>query len=121
MGITYKIDTEAGVIYSVGEGDVGAADIQNVRNKRAADPLYHSKLDILFDARLATFKFSGDEAQILANQSKQSRPTAKTAIVVDRDNWNHSMIRAYSAWAGKHQFFNDMASAREWLGLPPEE
>ena len=33
MGITYKIDVEAGVMYSVAEGDVGAADIQAHRNR----------------------------------------------------------------------------------------
>ena len=117
MGITYIIDAEAGVIYSVAEGEIGAADIQNIRNDRAADPHYHSKLDHLFDGRLATFSFSGEEAQNLANQSKQIRPTAKTAIVIDQES--QGFLRMYTAWSGENQqIFHDMAPAREWLGLP---
>ena len=120
MGITYRIDVEAGVIYSVAEGEIGAVDIQNIRNDRAAEPLYHSKLDHLFDGRLATFKFSGEEAQSLANQSKQIRPTAKTAIVIDQES--QGFLRMYTAWSGENQqIFHDMASAREWLDLPAKE
>ncbi len=88
MGITYKIDAEARVIYSVAEGEIGAADIQNIRNDRAADPLYHSKLDHLFDGRLATFEFSGEEAQSLATWAKQIRPAAKTGCFpLDSDRY----------------------------------
>ena len=41
MGITYKIDTEAEVLYSVAEGEIRAADISDFRVRFTADPLYH--------------------------------------------------------------------------------
>lgn len=121
MGITYKIDVEFGVIYAFGEGDIGAAEIREVRERIAADALFHSELNSLFDARLATFSFSGEEAQSLANQVKQNRPNAKTSIVINSDKWSQGYIRMYAVWAGDgYKIFYDMEPAREWLGLPPE-
>ena len=65
MGITYKIDAEAGIIYSVAEGDIGVADLRASVNQFMADPLYTPNLQHLFDGRAANFYFSGEEAKIL--------------------------------------------------------
>jgi len=96
MGITYQIDAEAGVILSVAEGEIGVEDFRASVNQFMADPLYTPKLQHLFDGRAAKFLFSGEDAQ--------------------------GYIRMYLGWRdGNHKIFHDMASAREWLGLPPEE
>ena len=120
MGITFKIDVEAGVIYSVGEGEIGAADIRKLREQVRADPLYHPNLSHLFDGRSAQISYSGEEAWAVATWGIKNRPTAKTAVVVDKEALGYA--RMYLGWRGEtNKIFHDMASAREWLGLPPEE
>ena len=119
MGITYKIDVEAGVIFTVAEGKIGTADIQANTSRFIADSLYSPNLPQLFDARLAQLSFSSGEAQSAANSGKQRRPTAITAMVINRES--QGFARMFLGWRGDaHKIFHDMASAREWLGLPPE-
>ena len=67
MGITYQIDAEAGAIFSVAEGDIGAADLRASVNQFMADPLYTTNLQHLFDARSAAFSYSADEVRELAS------------------------------------------------------
>ena len=120
MGITYKIDAEAGVIYTVAEGEIGAAEIQDLRNRYTADPLYNPNFATLFDARSAKFSGSGEEARGLASWARKNRPESKTAIVIDKQF--QGFVRMYLGWVEEtRSIFYDMASAREWLGLPPEE
>ena len=120
MGITYKIDSEAGVIFTVAEGEIGAADIQANITRFTADPLYNPNLAQLFDGLSATLSYSGEEARSLAAWVKEIRPTAKTAVVVDKEALGYA--RMYLGWRGEtNRIFHDMPSAREWLGLPPEE
>ena len=120
MGITYKIDAEAGVIFSVAEGEIGVADIRELRERFTADPLYHPNLASLFDGRSARITYSGDEARSMADWAKQNRPTAKMAFLIDPQS--QGFFRMTVAWGGENRLiFYDMASAREWLGLSPEE
>ena len=120
MGITYKIDAEAGVIYSVAEGEIGAADIRDSRERYTADPLYTPNLTQLHDGRSANFSFSGEDAMHMGNWFRQNRPTAKSAMVIGTRS--QGFARMFVAWGGENLgIFYDIASAREWLGLPPEE
>ena len=119
MGITYKFDVDAGVVLTVAEGEIGAADIKANTIRFTADPLYSPNLPQLFDARSAHLSFSGGEARTAATSGKQLRPTAVTAMVIDKDS--QGFARMYLGWRGDaHKIFHDIASAREWLGLPPE-
>ena len=119
MGITYKIDADAGVIFTFAEGEIGEADLRACVNQIMADPLYTPNLRHLIDGLSAKFQFSGEEARQLASWNKQNRPTAITAFVIDNDAQGY--IRMYLGWRdGDHNIFHDMESAREWLGLPPE-
>ena len=122
MGITYQIDAEAGVIFSFAEGEIGVADFRASVNQFMADPLYTPKLRHLFDARSAAFSYSADEVRELASLNKTSRPGAQTAFVINKESkLTHGLVRMYFVWRdGNHKIFHDMASAREWLGLPPE-
>ena len=120
LGITYKIDAEAGAVFTVAEGKIGMPDIQANHNRYTADPLYTPNFAHLFDGRSAKISFSGEEARNLANWGKQNRPTAKTAIVIDKEalGWARMLV----GWRGEnYKIFHDLASAREWLGLPSED
>lgn len=124
MGITYKIDIKAGVIFSVAEGEIGAAEIRENRDHLVADPMFNPNLNRLFDARLAQFSFSGKEARELTNWSQNNRPNSKLAVLIDKKNQNQGYVRMALGWAADDYsfgLFQDMTSAREWLGLPPEE
>ena len=70
MGITYKIDAEAGIVFAVAEGENGTAEIRDVVERFTADPLYTPKLAHLFDGRSPKFSFSGEEARNLATWAK---------------------------------------------------
>ena len=119
MGITFKIDSEAGVIFSVAEGKIGEADIRDLGKRFTEDPLFHSEFAHLFDGLSATLSFSSEEARTMAASSKKNRPGARTAIVINKEA--QGWARMYQAWRGNtHHIFHNMASAREWLGLPPE-
>ena len=119
MGISYEIDADAGVMFTVADGEIGAADIQANRDRFTADPLYKPNFASLVDARSATISFNGEEAYGLGTWSKRNRPTAKSAIVID--DYSQGFGRMLVAWGVDNQrLFHDMASAREWLGLPPE-
>ena len=120
MGITYKIDVEAGVNFIVAEGEIGAVDLQDALARYTADPLFTPDLALLFDGRLAKISFGGEEARSLAARDKQSRPTAKIAILIDKEA--QGWARMFVGWRGEaSEIFHDMASAREWLGLPSED
>jgi len=121
MGITYKIDAEAGVIFTVAEGEIGAAEIRVNRDRLVADPMYDPNLNRLFDGRSARLSFSGEEARALTNWSKINRPNAKSAVLIDEKSQGY--VRMVLGWAAEDysvRLFHDMESARVWLGLPPE-
>ena len=120
MGISFKIDAKAGIIFSVAEGKNDGADLQGLHTRFAADPLYQPEFPHLFDGRSAKFSFSGREARELGTWGKQNRPTSKTAIVIDKEAQGYA--RMFQGWReGDSHIFYDMGSARNWLGLPPEE
>lgn len=55
----------------------------------------------------------------MADWAKQNRPTAKMAFLIDQESQGY--LRMTVAWGGENKrIFHHMASAREWLGLPPE-
>ena len=122
MGITYKIDLEAGIIYAVGSGNIGAEDIESFRNELISDPRYRPDLLGLVDLRMAQLKFSGDEAQRLASWAAIVKPVKKLAMIVGSDSYGFA--RMYQAWTERGQdlnIFDDINSAREWIGLPCED
>jgi len=119
MGITHNIDPEAGVIFSVAEGEIGAEDIQANMDQYTANPLFQPEFRHFFGGRSASFSFSGEEAQKLATRSKNNRPNSKTAIVVKEGPTGYA--RMFQGWRGDlTNIFYDLVSAREWLGLSPE-
>ncbi len=118
MGIEFKIDTEAGVVYTVGRGNVSFEEFKEHRRKLNSHPDFNKEFFHLVDYREATIDRSADEAR----QSAKIRLLAKVAIVAREKSY--PFARRYYGWTeeeGAVMVFHDMASAREWLGLPPEE
>jgi len=119
MGITYKIDVEKSVVISTAEGRIGAEELLANLYRFSADPLYNSDFGHLFDGRSAQISFSGNEAQKIAEWFREHRPKSKTALVINKKTLGFA--RMYHAWREDFTHISyEMASAREWLGLPPE-
>ena len=114
------MDAEAKVIYSVAKGEIGVPYILKLGLRFLLDTSYNPEFSHLFDGRSATLSFSEQEAWSLARSSNQNRPAAKTALVINGKS--QDFARMYLRYAqGNRILFHDLASAREWLGLPPEE
>jgi len=119
LGIKYKIDAQAGVIFSCAEGEIGAANIQANWKRISTDPLYHPDFGHLFDGRSAKITFSGAEARNLANWFKGIRLKSKSSILIN--DKSTGFARMFLGWREEFtKIFYDLSSARDWLGLPPE-
>ena len=122
MGIEYEIDAELGVIFAVGKGKITAKDISDTENRWLTDNRFRPGLNLLFDGRLAHLELSGADSRSLANRDAQELLLEKVCAVVEGGSFG--VARMYQGWAGDKiavHVVRDMASAREWLGLPPEE
>jgi len=122
MGIEFKIDAGAGVIYAVASGNIGVKDIESYRKGFLSAPQYRSELNVIADYRMARINVTVDEARQLAIWHKEKKPVNKVALVMGPDGYGFA--RMYQGWLGGSQdvgVFRDMISAREWLGLPGED
>lgn len=120
MGIEYKIDVVAGVIYTVASGNIGAKEIESLRKRILSDPQFQSDLNVIADFRKATVIFSGDEARQLANWDREKKMVKRIGVV---SNQGYGFFRMYQGWAEEGpdlKVVKDMDSAREWLDLPRE-
>ena len=120
MGIRFTIDGEAELVHVVADGDIEATTIMSFLKELLADAKFQLGFDMVFDAQEARVIFSGEEAFGLALQRRQGR-VGKLAIVATKA---YGASRMFAGWVGDNdrtRVFRDMASAREWLGLPPEE
>lgn len=122
MGIEFKIDAGAGIIYAVAIGNIGVKDIESYRKRFLSDPQYRSELNVIADYRMARINVTVDEAQQLAIWHKEKKPVNKVALVMGPDGYGFA--RMYQGWLAGSQdveVFRDMISAMEWLGLPCED
>ena len=122
MGLEYKIDTGAGVVCAVGSGNIGAEEVKSYRERLFADLHYRAGLKGIYDLRMARLIFSGDEARGLSQMGVDQSPEKRIAVVVNPDSYGFA--RMYQGWGDFGdglKIFNDMVSAREWLGLPSED
>ena len=120
MGIEFTIDTVTGVIHLKAKGDIDANEVEAVRAQWQSHPDFRPDLDMLYDLREGYARLTGEEAQRLAQYFSTARPVHRLAIVSEEA---FAFGRMYQGWAEDDVnlgVFKDMASAREWLGLPPE-
>ena len=123
MGIEFKINAEAGVIFSIATGHVYFADFQNLRDQLRAHPLLRSGLNHLADFRTASVRLTGEQAKIIAQWFRENRKVKKIAYVAISA---FPYVRMVMGWVADSKnieinVFHDMASARKWLGLPNED
>ena len=123
MTFEFKIDSEAGVIFSKFDGVVSEQDVQAARAQILSDPNYRPSLDQLVDYTTARVNFGSDGAFRLAQWAGIHKPFRKLAFVVG--NEQYPFLRMYASYAGHEwqdlKIFEDMNSARQWLGLPEED
>ena len=118
MGIKFSIDTEAGVVYTVGRGTVTFDDVVEFRKQLISHTDYNKNYYHLVDYREAIMNRSADEAKQLAIP----QPLAKVAVVAGKQAFPFvRMIHGWKTDDEPYMVFQDMASARVWLGLPSEE
>ena len=119
MGIEFKIDAEAGVVFTKGLGNISFEEFKDYRNKLTSHPDYNKKFLHLADYREVTMARTTTQALDIA----RSRLFAKVAMVAGEQSFGQA--RMIQGWAGGEEggfmVFRDMASAREWLGLPSED
>ena len=80
MGISFKIDSDEGVVYSIAEGIIRAEDIWSYRKNLRADPNFHTGLCEIVECRLSRFSISDEESKALASD----RPADRTRKVAGR-------------------------------------
>lgn len=118
MGLEFKIDTENGVIHSVGHGGHTVQDLFDHCQMIRSHPDYKESLVHLLDYRDVAVIRSTPEAFGLARFIF----SPKVAVVAGESSYGSA--RMVHGWVGNDSLFmvfHDMASAREWLGLPPDE
>lgn len=120
MDIEYKIDVELGVIFVVGKGKITPKDLLETENRVLADHSFRPGLKLLVDFRLAHLEMRGRDTIVRANRDAQN--FEKVCVVAEGSSFG--VGRMYQGWAGDKlpvHVVRDMASAREWLGLPSED
>ena len=119
MAIEFKIDTEARVVFLTARGNVSPEEFQEYRSKLTSHPDFNKEFSELVDYREVTMVRDADHVRRVA----QTRPFARVAIVAGEKTYGFA--RMVQGWAGGEEggvsVFRDMASAREWLGLPNED
>jgi len=117
MGLEFKIDTEAGVVYTVGRGILSYEEFNEYRENLISHGDFNKNYYHLVDYRKASI----DRSVYQARQSAKTRLFAKVAIVAGEKSY--PFAQRFYGWTeddGAVMVFLDMASAREWLGLPTE-
>jgi len=128
MPIRYRIDRERGVVFVVGEGEVGFADLEAYCRGVVEDPDYRPGFHELVDFRKANhWSVPGEELRKLRDvnlevSAKVGRSRLAYVITNDLAYGIGRMFMAISDESKiEHRVFRDMVEAREWLGLAPEE
>ena len=119
MGIEFTIDAKARVVYYVGRGKITVQDVANVRKRVNSHPDYKGPFAHLFDYREGFLLRDTSQSRSLAHSLTRR---AKIAVVAGEKSYGTA--RMFQGWVGDDRLvkiFRDMASAREWLGLPRED
>ena len=120
MPIEFKIDEDMGVLFSVASGTVNFSDFSDLRDRLRSHPNLRSGILHLSDFRAANVDLSGEEAQIVAQWFRNNRKVRKIAYVAH--GAAYPFIRMVMGWTGDSntievEVFEDLESAKSWLGL----
>ena len=116
MGISFKIDTEGGVVYAMAEGILGIEDVRSLRKNLLADPKFNPDFGVIIEFRLSNFRVSDSEGKILAAELPAG--FVRKAALVHTAGPNREWALRYKEWArGKVlvEVFTDVGSAKKWV------
>ncbi len=120
MPCSHRIDTAQRVVFVEWRGSFTAEEASSSHRSLRDNPEFASDFRALTDMRDVTkFELTNSELRAIAERSPYDG-TARRAVVVDR-TVQYGMARMYQAFrdedAATFKVFEDMAEAREWLGL----
>ena len=120
MPISYSIDSAAGVIFEVWEGDVTARDLRHYWKRYLADPQVMKLRRTLVDLRRGRIQFTGAELSSLI--------LTVVTPVLKANNWTTALVvggpvtfgvsRQYQVMAERYSrdaIFHDADAALTWL------
>ena len=124
MPATYRIDIERKMVFTLTTGTLTDADCLKHRDQLLKDPKMDSSFDQLADCtQVTSFEVSTDGVHALADHNPFGEGSRR-AFVVSTDHC-YGMARMYQALTDHHAHvltvFRDLATARNWLRLPPED
>ena len=115
MGISFEIDAEEGVIYSIAERKIGPEESLAHRKSLLADPRFHPDLVEIIEYRLSGFRFSPEEVKALALSTVPAERPRKLAVVADGPK--RELALRYKEWVKAKvlvEVFKDFGSAKKW-------
>ena len=115
MGISFKIDTEEGIVYAMAEGTIGLEEIEAFRKNMFADPNFSPDLVTIVEYRMSSIKLSEKEAEALAF-SLAAKRTRKVALVATGPG-RKTVLQYMDFVKGKSnvEVFTDLGSAKKWV------
>jgi hypothetical protein len=125
MPISYRIDSERGLVITTASGVLTDDDILELKRRLAADPEFKMGMRELSDVRAVTdlqVSTEGVRRMAAMDESPSSaRSSHKLAIVAGSDA-TFGMARMYQMFTESNQphvaVFKDYDRARRWLGEP---
>ena len=122
MGVTFRIDPQEGMIYSLYQGEITLQVLQEASRCLRADPLFRPGLKDLVDARKAVPRLSADDMFQYAMWLQQITPIAFIAVLT-RSDVGFGVARMFEQMfnddSAKVRVFRDEAEARSWLAAQP--
>ncbi len=117
MGISFEIDTEEDIIYSIAEGKIGLKDFQAYEKNLLADPKFHTNLGEIIEFRLAGSKITDVEVEALASALLADH-TRKLAMVFLTAGPARELGLRYKELVKEImlvEVFTDLWSAKKWV------
>jgi hypothetical protein len=122
MGIAYRVDTAIGLVVSVADGAVTAAEFDDFARRQGEDPAWHAATRSITDVRGAeTLSAAAGQLEASATQYAELRagdPPLMIAIVAGRDFDGASRYGDLRSQHGSRTIaFNSLETACTWLGI----
>ncbi len=115
MGISFKIDSDEGIIYALAEGTIRPEDVHAFRKNLLADPNFSPDLVTIVEYQLASIKLTDGEVRYLVADLLAVHPR-KVAIVSSEQRWESAL--RYKDLVKEEilvEVFTDFGSAKKWI------
>ena len=114
MAVSYSIDCETRVVFTVFSGIFTDADVWSLVDQLRHDPAYDPEFNELIDCTAVT----ENRVSVATLGALNSSPVPRRAVVAPSDV-NYGVSRIFQAVqpSQKIEIFRTMAEARKWLGI----